>query len=170
MVLQVLVGLAFPILLSKLPNGFAKGVAGMLLPMSVVPIFSCLPLDAGKTVDSIRPAHIAHDQVRPHGECHLSLFAPLPFQCQPPCQSGDRGPQPQGDRERRMNLLCQGAGGLWTGLGWATPSGGQALIRSHGPPKDGGVDRSLSGRHRRARQPVYRVRPHQGFMRVQVGA
>jgi len=33
-----------------------------------------------------------------------------------------------------MNLLCQGAGGLWTGLGGATPVGGQALIRSHGPP------------------------------------
>jgi len=45
-----------------------------------------------------------------------------------------------------MNLLCQGAGGLWTGLGWVTPSGGQALIRSHGPPRlVGGVDRSLSG-------------------------
>ncbi len=45
-----------------------------------------------------------------------------------------------------MILLCQGAGGLWTGLGWATPVGGHALIRSHGPPKGlGGVDRSLSG-------------------------
>ncbi len=46
-----------------------------------------------------------------------------------------------------MNLLCQGAGGLWTGLGGATPGGGQALIRSHGPPRKrvGGVDRSLSG-------------------------
>ena len=33
-----------------------------------------------------------------------------------------------------MNLLCQGAGGLWwTGLGWATPCGGQALMRSHRP-------------------------------------
>ena len=42
-----------------------------------------------------------------------------------------------------MNLLCQGAGGLWTGLGWATRFGGQALIRSHGPPRGGGVDRSL---------------------------
>jgi hypothetical protein len=43
-----------------------------------------------------------------------------------------------------MILLCQGAGGLWTGLGWATPGGGQAPIRSHGPPRlVGGVDRSL---------------------------
>jgi len=38
-----------------------------------------------------------------------------------------------------MNLLCQGAGGLWTGLGWVTPVGGQALIRSHGPPRRGWV-------------------------------
>ncbi len=54
-----------------------------------------------------------------------------------------------------MNLLCQGAGGLWTGLGWATRVGGQALIRSHGPPRlVGGVDRSLSGQHRMVRQPV----------------
>jgi len=76
----------------------------------------------------------------------------------------------QRTNQSSLNLLCQGAGGLWTGLGWATPSGGQALIRSHGPPKGGGVDRSLSGQRRRARQPVYRVRPHQGFMGVQVGA
>lgn len=47
MLLQVLVGLAFPILLSKLPNGFAIGVAGMLLPMSVVPIFSTALWHAG---------------------------------------------------------------------------------------------------------------------------
>ena len=26
-------------------------------------------------------------------------------------------------RPRIMNLLCQGAGGLWTGLGWVTPDG-----------------------------------------------
>ena len=39
-----------------------------------------------------------------------------------------------------MNLVCcQIAGGLWTGLGWATPVGGQALIRSHGPPRRGWV-------------------------------
>jgi hypothetical protein len=39
-----------------------------------------------------------------------------------------------------LNLLCcQVAGGLWTGLGWATPVGGQALIRSHGPLSGGQV-------------------------------
>ena len=42
-----------------------------------------------------------------------------------------------------MNLLCQGAGGLWTGLGWATPVGGQARIRSHGPPRMGGWGRQV---------------------------
>ncbi len=33
----------------------------------------------------------------------------------------------------------------WTGLGWATPGGGQARIRSHRPLRGwvGGVDRSL---------------------------
>ena len=52
------------------------------------------------------------------------------------------------DRPHIMILLCQGAGGLWTGLGWATSWDGQALIRSHGPPRlVGGVDRSLSGQH-----------------------
>lgn len=35
-----------------------------------------------------------------------------------------------------VNLLCQEAGRLWTGLGWATPHGGQALTRSHRPPKE----------------------------------
>jgi hypothetical protein len=34
-----------------------------------------------------------------------------------------------------MILLCQGAGGLWTGLGWVTPCGGQAPISPHGPPR-----------------------------------
>ena len=34
-----------------------------------------------------------------------------------------------------MILLCQVAGGLWTGQGRVTPFGGQALIRSHGPPR-----------------------------------
>jgi len=45
-----------------------------------------------------------------------------------------------------MNLACcQGAGGLWTGLGWATPVGGQARIRSHGPPRLlGGAGRSTT--------------------------
>ena len=42
-----------------------------------------------------------------------------------------------------MILLCQGAGGLWTGLGGATPVGGQALIRSHGPPRLGGWGRQV---------------------------
>ncbi len=33
-----------------------------------------------------------------------------------------------------LNLLCQGAVRVrWTGLGWATPDGGQARIRSHRP-------------------------------------
>jgi len=45
-----------------------------------------------------------------------------------------------------MNLLCCQVAGGWTGLGWATPGGGQALIRSHVPPNGWvGVDRSLSG-------------------------
>ena len=63
-----------------------------------------------------------------------------------------------------MNLVCcQVAGGLWTGLGWATPVGGQARIRSHGPPRLGGwVDRSLSGQHQMVCQPVCWVRPTQG--------
>jgi len=41
-----------------------------------------------------------------------------------------------------MILLCQGAGGLWTGLEGPHLIGGQALIRSHGPPRSGmgGVD------------------------------
>ena len=55
-----------------------------------------------------------------------------------------------------MNLLCQGAGGLWTGLGWATPCGGQALIRSHGPPR--GCGWGSTGHYQdsglRPRQPV----------------
>jgi len=35
-----------------------------------------------------------------------------------------------------MILLCQGAGGLWTGLRWVTPGGvDRLLFRSHGPPK-----------------------------------
>ena len=39
-----------------------------------------------------------------------------------------------------MNLVCQGAGGLWwTGLGWAIPGGGQARIRSHRPRGGVGV-------------------------------
>jgi hypothetical protein len=48
-----------------------------------------------------------------------------------------------------MILLCQGAGRLWTGLGGATPVGGQALIRSHGRRGCGRVrvDRSLEGQH-----------------------
>jgi len=45
-------------------------------------------------------------------------------------------PRRPSHKSRIMNLLCcQGAGGLWTGLGWVTPVGGQALIRSHGPPR-----------------------------------
>ncbi len=32
-------------------------------------------------------------------------------------------------------LCCQVAGGLWTGLGWAMPRGGQTFIRPDGPPK-----------------------------------
>ncbi len=58
---------------------------------------------------------------------------------------GDTGLQSQSPVSRTqrrrgahiMILLCQGAGGLWTGLGWVTPGGGQALIRSHGPPMGG---------------------------------
>ncbi|NNF64803.1 MAG: adenylate/guanylate cyclase domain-containing protein [Acidimicrobiia bacterium] len=38
--LQLLVGVAFPIVLSRLPDGFLIGIPGLLLPMSVVPIFS----------------------------------------------------------------------------------------------------------------------------------
>lgn len=38
--LQLLIGLAFPIVLSRLPDGFVVGIPGLLLPMSVVPIFS----------------------------------------------------------------------------------------------------------------------------------
>ena len=38
--LQLLVGVAFPIVLSRLPDGFLLGTPGLLLPMSVVPIFS----------------------------------------------------------------------------------------------------------------------------------
>ncbi len=40
MALQVMLGAAYPALLSQLPGGFVAGVPGMLLPMSVVPIFS----------------------------------------------------------------------------------------------------------------------------------
>ena len=57
-----------------------------------------------------------------------------------------------------MNLLCQGAGGLWTGLGWATPVGGQALIRSHGPPRLGGwghIRRLLAVDHQPNLRPPY---------------
>jgi len=31
-------------------------------------------------------------------------------------------------KRNNMNLLCQGAGGLWTGLGWATPLVGRLLL------------------------------------------
>ena len=62
-----------------------------------------------------------------------------------------------------MNLLCQGAVRVgWTGLGWATPGGGQALIRSHRPVEGlGGWGRQVIIRTASAmRQPVDRVRPH----------
>ncbi len=43
-----------------------------------------------------------------------------------------------------MNLVCQGAGWVgWTGLGWATPDGGQARIRSHRPWRGGGWGRQV---------------------------
>ena len=52
--------------------------------------------------------------------------------------------------------------GWWTGLGWATPGGGQARIRSHRPVEGlGGWGRQVIGRTASAmRQPVDRVRPH----------
>jgi len=50
-----------------------------------------------------------------------------------------------------MNLLCQGAGGLWTGLGWVTPDWVDKLLLGHTVRQEwvGGVDRSLSGQHQR---------------------
>jgi hypothetical protein len=50
----------------------------------------------------------------------------------------------------------------WTGLGWATPWGGQALIRSHRPGSSWWVGSTghCEDRTRGVRQPVHWVRPH----------
>ena len=34
-------------------------------------------------------------------QCHPSLFVPLQFQCQPPCQPDDKKPDSRRDKERR---------------------------------------------------------------------
>ena len=62
--------------------------------------------------------------------------------------------------------------GWWTGLGWATPGGGQALIRSHRPVEGlGGWGRQVIIRTASAiRQPVDRVRPHPDLKGLRLSA
>ena len=66
------------------------------------------------------------------------------------------------NRPRIMNLLCQVAGGLWTGLGWVTPDRVDKLLLGHTVRQGrSGWGRQVIIRTASAmRQPVDRVRPH----------
>ena len=58
----------------------------------------------------------------------------------------------------------------WTGLGWATPCGGQARMRSHRPQEGVGWGRQVIIRTVSVtRQPVYGVRPHPDLKQLRVG-
>ncbi len=61
-----------------------------------------------------------------------------------------------------MNLLRQGAGGLWTGLGWVTPDWVDKLLLGHTVRQErSGWGRQVIIRTASAmRQPIDRVRPH----------
>ena len=61
-----------------------------------------------------------------------------------------------------MILLCQGAGGLWTGLGWATPKLVGRLLLGHTVRQDwwvGSTGHYEDSTGLRPRQPVGWVRP-----------